>query len=157
MIVRDYRCKKCSHVFTHYHNHGDEAYPPCPECSKAVEWQPGGFNITGVKSKAVDLAQRVAEQDYGLTDMNDSRREGDTAAKLTPTQSKMAQGFWGGTTGKDSPVALPGRQQLLAQAKQATAMARAEGSHPMHILQNRMKMSGASPKPQFIPVVENRK
>lgn len=154
MIVRDYRCKKCAHVFTHYHDHGDEAYPPCPECNKKVEWQPGGFAITGVKSKAVDYAQHVAEKDYGLTDMNDRCKPGEINAKLTPAQSQMAAGFWGGTTDKQSPIQLPGRDRLLQQAKGATALAKAEGVHPMQLLQNRMKVSGATPKPRMIPVVE---
>jgi DNA-directed RNA polymerase subunit RPC12/RpoP len=80
MIIRTYRCNECSEVFevTCESADGD---PDCPYCTKEMVWQPTRFAIGTTKGKAVDMTQRILENDYGLTDFKDNLREGDVAAK----------------------------------------------------------------------------
>lgn len=85
-VTRRYECPDCSASFSHLHMRSDE--PPlveCPYCEAAeVERRPNSFSITTNKAKAVDYAYAMAEQDFGMTDMNDSSRPGDIAAKAPP-------------------------------------------------------------------------
>lgn len=84
-VTRRYACDQCEHEWTFLHLKRDEPYPDCPRCeAQAAASLPTMFAINTVKSKAVDFAQKMAEEDYGLTDMNDNMREGDVAAKAPP-------------------------------------------------------------------------
>jgi hypothetical protein len=81
MIIRTYRCDDCGEVFdvTCESNDGD---PDCPQCSKVLVWQPERFAIGGSNiGKAADVTQRIIENDFGLSNFNDSMREGDVAYK----------------------------------------------------------------------------
>lgn len=84
-VTRRYACDQCDHEWTYLHLSRDEPYPECPECAaQAAASLPTLFAITTVKAKAVDHAFRIAQEDYGMTDMNDASREGDIAAKAPP-------------------------------------------------------------------------
>lgn len=98
MIRRFYRCTACDHKFDVVCEKRDPD-PECPNCAIVADRDdtteaandearlqrmlesgtPPG--VIGVKAKAIDMAQRMAEEDYGLTDMNDNSRAGDTAFK----------------------------------------------------------------------------
>lgn len=78
-VTRTYRCDE-GHTFDYFHAHRDDPYPACQQCAGAVKWQPGSFAITTARSKAIDIAQSVAEHEYGMTDLRDNQREGDIAA-----------------------------------------------------------------------------
>lgn len=134
-IVRTYRCPDCGAVYDHFHLNSDEPFKDCPACGVEPVIQPGGFRMTGAKAQAVDVMQNIAEKQFGLTNMQDNLREGDAAVKLTPDQSKMAGGFWGGGgLGPNLPAAA-----LLAGAKAGPAAA-----DPIAHMQNYAK---ANPKP----------
>jgi hypothetical protein len=132
--------------------------PPCPRCERVLEWSPKSFNITGTKSKAMDVTQNILETEFGLSNFRDNQREGDVAAivapppsqvqrdaeirqlsevvqqtagvQMTPEQHKQAQQFWGGGA---MSKAIP-QSQLLAGARESTAAANAEGVNPMALL-----------------------
>lgn len=148
MIYRTYACDSCDTVFEVCHDSSDEPYPDCPTCSKVLEWRPKSFNMTGVKSKAIDLAQNIMENDYGLSNFKDNNREGDIGiirpqetasekdkierevremvAQTTPAQT---QTFWGGNAGAPTPVTSMNARSMIAMAKQG-----AQGPDPMALL-----------------------
>jgi hypothetical protein len=92
--------------------------PPCPLCNKLVkkrdeevmatapipippmeEWLPTGQGPAHIGAnnqvKAIDIAADIAMKDYGLTDLKDNIRQGDTMAPaLPPQQQKMADNFF---------------------------------------------------------------
>lgn len=83
-VIRTYQCNDCGTMFdvTCAPDDGD---PDCPKCSIPLEWRPQRFAIGGsTTSKAVDLTQKVLEEDYGVTNFNDQQREGDIAFKGRP-------------------------------------------------------------------------
>lgn len=84
MIIRTYQCLDCDTVFEANINSGNDPDPPCPNCDKVLQWVPARLNIGTVKSKAIDLTQKIIEQDYGLTNLNDNNKEGDIAYKYEP-------------------------------------------------------------------------
>jgi hypothetical protein len=87
MIIRTYRCEDCKELFdvTCGSNDGD---PECPYCAKEMVWQPKRFSIGGsLTSAAVDVTQKILEQDYGQSNMGDSLREGDAAFKAPVMQT----------------------------------------------------------------------
>ena len=90
MITRTYRCLDCNVIFECDHDSGDEPEPPCPQCDVTLQWQPKSFNIGTSKGKAVDVAQQILEQDYGISNFRDNMREGDTAVVAQP-ESKETQ------------------------------------------------------------------
>ena len=80
MIIRTYRCNECLLTFEVTCESGD-GDPNCPSCEKILHWTPKSFAIGTTKGKAVDVTQKIMEEDYGVTDFNDNMREGDVAAK----------------------------------------------------------------------------
>ena len=78
MITRTYQCVDCDQYFEVDHESGEEPEPPCPHCDVVLEWRPKSFAIGTNKGRAVDIAQKIIEQDYGITNMKDSTREGET-------------------------------------------------------------------------------
>ena len=85
-------------------------------------------------SKAADTMYKIAEEDYGLTNMKDNLREGETAAiipNLPKELQKNADNFW-------QKNAMQ-RTALMSSAKQGMADARIEGVDPMALLHNNAK------------------
>lgn len=164
-----YRCQTANHEFEHWHNSSDEGPPDfCPICvqESKLSQVPAGMHIGGSpKSKAMNMAFDIAQRQYGLTDMKDSTREGESPYKappapqgdaralqdaidtsmsairqpLNPTQQSMASQFWGaGAT--NSVQAATANQTLLSAARQATAETRAsDGGSPMHKFHEAMR------------------
>lgn len=146
----------------------EEAIPDCPACDVAdqIKEIPGGFNITGVKAKAVDFAYKMAEEDYGMTNMNDRLREGDIAFKgpsavqsaeaealtrqmqgampegLNPTQAAMVNNFWKGGMGAGGILPQRETQVLTATARANAVAANASGSDPIAMLHSGAKREG---------------
>ena len=87
MIIRTYSCNECGALFEceMESNDGD---PDCPACSVVMEWRPQSFNIGTVKSKAIDVTQKLIEEDYGMSNLRDGVREGETYAM--PPRAKHA-------------------------------------------------------------------
>jgi hypothetical protein len=90
-VTRTYRCKDCEHEFKHFHMDRDEAPPGCPNCAVGgLVKIPGLFSIGTNKGRAIDYAQKMAEEDYGLTNMRDNMRPGDVAA-MGPAPEQTAE------------------------------------------------------------------
>lgn len=82
---RRYQCE-CGFIFDMRHESLDEPMPDCPRCvemgqaaAAGVDWVPPLPAIGTTKGKAIDLAQKIAEEDFGMTNMRDNQRPGDSA------------------------------------------------------------------------------
>lgn len=151
MIRRTYFCEDCRQEFTVSCRPNDPD-PRCPnKCDVVMQWRPGSFAIGTHKGKAVDVTQKILEEDYGLSNFNDRNREGDIAAKmpvetttqrearemaeqalatvpkLTPDQQKVAAGFFAGT-----PASAP--PQLIETFKAGAKVGPAADVDPMAML-----------------------
>lgn len=89
MIRRTYGCDACSLEWTVTHDSSDEPYPPCPVCTIKASWVPKPLRIKTNKSRAMDVAQSVAEG-MGLSNMKDSTREGESVA-MSPREPTTAE------------------------------------------------------------------
>lgn len=151
-VTRKYACDDCDYEWTYLHLRSDEPYPDCPKCRRMADASlPTSFAITTVKAKAVDMAQKAAEESFGMTDMNDNLREGDIAAKappkvqtaeaealtrmmidanpeLTPAQAEGVKGFWQNGIAGASP------EQVAQVVGPAAAIARASGADPVELV-----------------------
>lgn len=117
MIRRTYACDECEYEWTVTCNYED-APPDCPFCEHASRREFKPIAIGTTKGKAVDYAQKMAEETMGLTDIRDNQRIGDIAAvgpapvqtaeaeKLTREAVEMARGL-----GVQSPTLPPALQQ----------------------------------------------
>jgi DNA-directed RNA polymerase subunit RPC12/RpoP len=83
-VIRTYECLDCKEQFEVMHASGNEPDANCPYCVIPMEWRPKGFAIKTNASRAMDETQRILEQDYGVTNINDRQREGDIAAVSEP-------------------------------------------------------------------------
>jgi hypothetical protein len=134
-VVRTYECGECGSRFDKLHFDRADPAPPCPGCAALSAKQtqvPGGFAIKSDKSRAVDITQKICEEDYGMSDMNDRQREGDLAFKTPSHLTKHVDGFFN----QGGP--------LLAQAKAGAAAAKAEGSNPFSLVQKVAKERGTA-------------
>lgn len=143
MIIREYKCNTCNHVFEHFHKNADEPLPDCPRCVlmaelSDVEKLPSVFKTRSTRAaqtaKAADTMYKIAEEDYGLTNMKDNLREGDIAAvmpKLPPELQKNADNFW-------QKNAMQ-KASLMSSARTGMALARAEGFDPIALLHKKAK------------------
>ena len=105
-VIRTYQCPDCEGRFEFYHRTSSEPPPAhCDLCKAPMfDAEPelpkiniGGSNI----AKSVDQVYASAEQSLGVTDMKDSLREGEPAAKIpvntvTRVAAQMGHNFWGG-------------------------------------------------------------
>lgn len=156
-VTRRYLCDSCNYEWTSLHLSREEPYPDCPSCATAEPASiPTSFSITGIKSKAIDYTQRMAEEDYGLTNFRDNMREGDVAAMAPPpvqereaqaltmamkemspdlsdAQAEQVRDFWktGGAPASVAQMAQPG-----------AAAARQLGADPIELLHKAEKASG---------------
>lgn len=144
-VTRTYLCDDCSYRFTQLHMSRDEAAPDCPSCYAATHSVPGGFNITGNKSKAMDMVQKIAEEDYGLTNMRDGARDGEVAAmgpshvqsaeaeqltrqmmdatpQMAPHQAEAVNAFWKNSM-SGSPSQAPAGPQMTPEARRDILLA----------------------------------
>jgi len=92
-IYGTYHCDECDRQFKGWRE-SDGPYPDCPTCNFGGSWAPQAPTIRGpearARAKAIDMAQDIAEKDYGMTDINDNQRAGDIAA-VAPTQIQTAE------------------------------------------------------------------
>lgn len=161
MIIRTYQCTDCGIVFEVTLEHANDPDPDCPSCTRVLDWVPRSFNIATVKSKAINVAQEILEQDYGLTNWNDSGKEGDIAAQMPvetremreqkaqvmqeAAQLKDAQGnnpalqqavkaFWAGGGGSAMPRAVANNMLASAKVGQAAPKHLGGGVNPVAML-----------------------
>ena len=161
MIRRTYECEDCKTVYEVDCSPDDPDFP-CPECSIVMQWRPQRLNIGGSnESKAVNYAQKVMEEDYGLTNYKDNAVAGESGAimpsqttverekmereareMVAQTTSDNVKSFWGGNQGATPQVNSVTGQSLIANAKVGPA-----GVDPMAMLHQGVK-SGKVPTPQ---------
>lgn len=146
----------------------EDGDPDCPQCSKVLIWQPRPFAITGIKSKAIDVTQKILEEDYSLTNWKDGNKQGDVAAimpsettverearmrienevkelasqaklPVSPEQNAAVHAFWGGGASQSGSTAQP--NQLVAQTLLASAKVGPQaGIDPMRALHDMGKV-----------------
>lgn len=179
-IRRTYRCADCRYEFKWVHESAEEPLPECPMCVAAaaaanvplvaapVAYVPPLVAINGDKSRAIDAAQQMAEQQFGLTDFNDNQRAGDIAFKgpapmqtaereqlvremvqaglpdhLPVAQQEAAANYWQGQLGAATTEATIGQQSVAAQASQAAA---SMGVDPVGILEKGRETGSMRPR-----------
>lgn len=173
MIRRTYQCAECEKVFT-FECNADDGDPVCPnpDCDKVLEWRPVSFAIGGSnEGKAVNYAQKIMEQDYGLTNFKDNTREGDNSIIMrqeTKAETELverevreqmraieadpakSQQFWGGNAGNPAPLTSMTGQSMIAMAKVGP-----QAVDPMAMLHSGVK-KGTIPSPQQMMRIEGR-
>ena len=121
----------------------DAPEPSCPTCSHQQAAAPDRIaapSIVTTKGRAVDIAYDIVSTDYGLTNLRDGAREGDTAVILPPAPKPgtvdRPQLMWGGAAPNPSSLGaqLGGTQAILAGARGAAAAANVEGRNPLRML-----------------------
>lgn len=111
-----YRCLRCGHEYSRVTTKLDKRDPPCPrvQCrAEAIaeqraaadenlrtmleEQQPPAQVGHRTIVRAIDATAKIAMEDYGLTDLKDNIREGETMApKLPPDKQRAADSFFSG-------------------------------------------------------------
>lgn len=139
-IVRTFGCERCGHFLevTLTMEQCDDPPPECPRCNivspMQQEFRP--FAIGGsTVGKAVKLAETIANEDYGVADMQHDTREGGVPKVRYKDQGTPAQASTWGAAGAmlDQAVSL-GRQARMANG----------GLNGVDILQRALK-SGEQP------------
>ena len=120
-IVRTYGCGSCGHFMdvTLTMEQVDEGPPLCPRCEAAQTSQIfkpvaiGGSTV----GKAVQLAETVAAEDYGVANMQHDTRQGGTPKVRYKDQGNTMQSAqmstWGATGGMLEQAAAIGRQTRM--------------------------------------------
>jgi hypothetical protein len=153
-----YHCDECDLTFKSFREQ-DGPMPDCPVCvPDETPFEAKAPALLTNRAKAIDIAQKIAEENFGLTDMKDNNRPGDVIAKgPAPIQTSEAEaitremiqagmgtpevgaelkqyveGFFGAAT----PQSLAAQAQQAAQqaAPQAAAETRAMGLDPIALL-----------------------
>ena len=150
MVWRTFECMDCDTMFEVEQGMDDDV-PDCPNCSKVLEWRPQKFNIGGsIEGKAVNHAQKIMEEDYGLSNFKDNVRPGETGVIMPSTNTaeqeqvtretkqyveqvaanpdKMQQ-FWGQNQGAPTQMGGVTGQGMIAAAKIGP-----QGHDPMKLL-----------------------
>ena len=162
MVYRTFACDDCNSVWE-VEQAMDDPHPDCPTCSKVLEWRPQSFNIGGsTVSKGVDYAQKIMEEDYGLTNFKDNVKPGEVGAVMPTTTTveqekitrevvqyveqtktnKVQNDFWGASHGSPSHIGSVTGQTMLGMAKTGP-----QGPDPMKLLHDGVK-SGRIPRPK---------
>lgn len=166
MLRRLYKCADCG---VQFHEFVDNKSTPlrvdCPECTKPAPLDVAGEKAEGEErirvmlesgkppgvrtnvSRAVEIAQRMAEDDYGMTNLRDNLKPGDIAAMPPPPiQSAEAQAIVREFVQAGAPPEMGKELQeqaknfwqpnpaALATAAPGAAAARADGVDPVGLL-----------------------
>jgi hypothetical protein len=115
MILRTYACPNCAFQLTVElrADQWDAEPPDCPQCEKILgqEFQPpaiGGSNY----ARARATAERIAEQDYGVADIQMARRQ-DDIAKVRYKDQQPSPASWGANREALEAAVAAGRQNRL--------------------------------------------
>jgi hypothetical protein len=156
------RCLRCGRKYTRFIERISDPDPPCPykACQKAIAREKAEKETRHVEAmietgetpghvgannrvKAIDATAEIVMQDYGMTDLKDNTRQGESMApQLTPRQRAMDKDFWGGRKLNDrrNPTYLKGiplnegsetpNQGLGARALNGAFLPNVVGSQP---------------------------
>jgi hypothetical protein len=83
-VRTEWYCDVCEARWVTVEDAGSTAEPQCEVCQTAPEQVFRPVSIKTNVSRAVEFAQKMAEERLGLTDMNDHLRHGDISAKAPP-------------------------------------------------------------------------
>ena len=153
-----YHCDDCDLTFKSFRE-VDGPMPDCPVCiPDETPFEAKAPALLTNKAKAIDIAQKVAEESFGLTDMKDNNRPGDVVVKSpspiqtaeseaitrellqagigTPETAPELKLYVDGFFGAANPQSLAAQAQQVAQqaAPQAAAETRAMGMDPIALL-----------------------
>ena len=153
-----YHCDVCDLTFQGFREI-DGPLPDCPICvPDLTPFEAKAPAILTNRAKAIDIAQKVAEESFGLTDMKDNNRPGDVIVKSpSPIQTAEAEAITRelveagvGTAetapelkqyvesffGASNPQSMAMQAQTVAQAAApaAAADARRQGRDPLALL-----------------------
>ncbi len=151
-VVRVIRCLDCGKKYRRTQDSSEDP-APCPQCGILEPALPDRISapaIIGSKSQAVDEAWKIAQEDFGLTNMRDNAKEGEAAFIAPPTSApdprslRTPQMIWGGAA--PAAAAMPGVADTLTSARGAARLASAEGRNPMQLLHRQR------PKLQALPL-----
>lgn len=161
-VRRTYSCSDCGLQWIVLHENMHEPVPDCPTCAVKAEWAVPLPGVLTTKSKAIDIAQDVAERDFGLTNMRDNSRPGDIAYMgpspvqtaerdaLTQQMAEMARAVEneGGQVAPEvkmamgegnfwtaGQAALPNMGNMIANASPATLQQQQEGTGAIGLLE----------------------
>ena len=140
-FIHAFRCKKCGNRFELRRK--SEAVPKKAQCprkacgskrTKESHMEDVGLNVAegrvpaiggSIYAKALDMSMKIAAEDSGLTNLNDSARYGENMApKLPPRLQQQADGFFGG-----GGLAKPGKRKAQIDIRGALG-ALAQGGQP---------------------------
>lgn len=149
-IVRTFQCGECFHrlEITLSADQWDDPPPDCPACAQREmnqEFKPVAIGGSP-RARAVAIASKIAEEDYGVADMNPQGKEGHTpnARYKDRTATHMPSG-WGQAAG----ITIGG--DMLATAMANGRQLRQQHGDGLDVLKAALK-SGAQPD-----LIENSK
>lgn len=154
-----YYCDECDLTFKSFRE-VDGPMPDCPICvPDETPFEAKAPALLTNKAKAIDIAQKVAEESFGLTDMKDNNRPGDVIVKTpspiqtaeseaitremmaytnaTPEQAPHLQDYVKNFFGAAQNMPSANPDAVIKGAAPAAAEARAEGKDPISILQSK--------------------
>lgn len=110
------RCTRCGTKWKRRTKNPESPDPACPNLACGEIPVIIGMDLTSNKApatiggniavKAMDETAAIVMQDYGMTDLRDDVRQGESASpKLPPKQQAMADNYFGGAKGRR---AIPG-------------------------------------------------
>ena len=138
-----YSCSKCGKPFVKVHDSIPRKDPKCPnkacaEQAELAQLRREVANLTAMlesgeapaqighrpRTRAIDTTAEVVMQDYGLTNLKDNIRHGETMApKLPPAQQAAADSYFGGGSMRTMNLA-PGTPSVDVSSKQLNLLGR---------------------------------
>ena len=118
-IVRSYMCERCAHqmTVTLSSDQWDAEAPDCPSCASAPmqqEFKPIAIGGS-LASKANAIVEQIANEDYGVADMQRDHRDGSIPKVRYKDQGNEAQAStWGAAGAMLEQAVSMGRQTRLA-------------------------------------------
>lgn len=120
-------CRQCGFKWARRTKNPDSPDPACPNLACGEIPATIGMDLSSnkapaaiggnLRNKAIDETAHMVMQDYGMTDMRDDVREGESSApKLPARQQAMADNYFGGPKGRrmTMPGMNPGRLAAAA-------------------------------------------
>lgn len=83
-VRRTWYCDACEHKWVVVTDADDPTIPSCPMCLDEPVQHFEPFGVKTNASRAVEFAHKMAERDFGVTDLNDHLKKGDIAHKAPP-------------------------------------------------------------------------
>jgi predicted nucleic acid-binding Zn-ribbon protein len=138
-----YECERCGHTWKRTYSTIPKKDPPCPkvECIVArsledkqrevdnlrqmLESQTAPAQVgANVQVRAVDETAKVVMEDYGMTNLKDNVRQGESVAPtLAPEQQRQADNYFG-SKGSVPVITAPGEKRATMRAAHMHALGR---------------------------------